>query len=191
MSEEKPEPKFTRVGGFAPQVLVRGGTMSSKQTNDIARFEANSNQRRSQQEQQKQIASAQHGPGSVASLRSRRLITQDSPRLVLWYKKHEQYCLSEITTVARSSGVGMEMMFTLVCTKCLERGVPQGQAQLQIRESHRNFSIDDTKRGPKRVEFGSVNQVVQQCGTVTVEDTVRCGACGWAVRIVDSKVEEV
>jgi hypothetical protein len=190
MSEEK-QPKFTRVGGLSPQVFVRGGTMSSKQSNDIAQFEANSNQRRAQQAQQQQIASAQHGPGSVASLRSRKLITQDSPRLVLWYKKHNQYCLSEITTVAKPSGDGMEMMFTLVCTRCLERRVPQGQAQLQIRESNRKFSIDDTKRGPKRVEFGTSVQVVQQCGTVTVEETVRCGACGWAVRIVDSKVEEV
>ena len=191
MSEEKSKPNFTRVGGMAPQVIVRGGTMSSRQTNEMKQFEANSDQRRAQQERQQQIASAQHGPGSVASMRSRRLITQDSPRLVLWYKKHDQYCLSEITLVAKPGGGGMETMFTLVCTRCLERGVPQGQAQLQIRESHRSFSVDNTKGGPKRIEFGGMSQVVQQCGTVTVEDTVRCAACGWAVKIIDSKVEEV
>lgn len=189
MSAEKP--KFTRAGGMAPQVIVRGGTMSSRQENDMKAFEANSNQRRAQQDQQQQIAAGQHGPGSVASMRSRQLITQDSPRLVLWYKKHDQYCLSEITLVAKPGGGGMETMFTLVCTRCLERGVPQGQAQLQIRESNRSFSIDDTKQGPKRVEFGSMSQVVQQCGTVTVKETVRCSACSAAYRIVDSKVEEV
>lgn len=193
MSDKTPPkpPKYTNLGGAAPQVIVKGGTMSSRQTLEVQKAEADANFRRGKQDQQRNIASTQHGPGSVATLRSRKLITQDSPRLVLWYKKHDQYCLSEITMVAKEDGQGMEPMFTLVCTRCLERGLPQGQTQLQVRNSNRKFSIDDTKRGPQRVEFGTTVQVVQRCGTVTVEDTVRCSACGWAVRIVDSKVEEV
>ena len=192
-------PKYTTAGGLplvsavAPQVIVRGGTLSSSQENLIKQHEHDANVRRDAEDQRAQIAATQQGPGSMASMRSRKLITQDSPRLVLYYKKFDQFCLSEITMVARQDGPGMESMFTLVCTKCcFERGIPQGQAQLQIRESHRKFSIDDTKRGPRRVEFAGRAQIVQQCGTVTVEDVVRCPTnCGWRVRIIDSKVEEV
>lgn len=163
--------------------------MSSRETHRIAKEEAEANQRRGGQEQQRQIAAGQHGPGSVASMRSRKLITEDSPRLVLFYRKHEQYCLSEITMVP--NGSSLEPMFTLVCTGCLLRGVPQGQAQLQVRSSNRKFSIDDSKRGPQKIHEGGVPRIVQSCGTVTVEEKVRCGSCGWTVRIVDSKVEEV
>lgn len=164
--------------------------MSSSLERNIKASEADANQRRAQQDQAQRIAAQQQGPGSIASLRSRKLITADSPRLTLWYRKHDQYCLSEITSVPNGTG-GIEMMFTLVCTKCLERGVPQGQAQLQVRESNKKFSIDDTKRGAQQIHVGGIPQVVQRCGTVTVEETVRCGHCGWAVKIVDSNVEEV
>lgn len=180
------KPKLSSV----PTVILKGGTLSSKQTNEIKQAEHEANQRRAQQDQQMAAAAQPLGPGAVGSMRSRRMITQDSPRLVLWYKKHEQECVSEITMVAGSAGV-MDPMFTLVCTKCLERGLPQGQAQLQVRNENRKFSIDHTTRGPKKVFFGSTSQIVQICGTVTVEDKVRCPSCGWTVRIVDSKVEEV
>lgn len=191
MSEET-KPNYAQAGGVpvAPQVLIRGGTMSSRQTNKMRQDEVDANRRRALQDQQQQIAGSQQGAGGVAALRSRKLITQDSPRLVLWYKKHDQYCLSEITMVPGTSG-GLEPMFTLVCTRCLERGVPQGQAQLQVRNSNRSFAIDDTKRGPQTIHEGNVPRVVMSCGTVTVNDTVRCGNCGWAVKIVDSRVEEV
>lgn len=165
--------------------------MSSALTTQIQKDEADANRRRSLQDRQRQIAGNAHAPGSVASLRSKKLITEDSPRLVLWYRKYDQYCLSEITMVAMPEGGGMEPMFTMVCTTCIRRNVPQGQAQLQIRNSNRAFSLDETKRGPKKVEFGQTAQIVQQCGTVTVEDAVRCGNCGQRYRIVDSKVEEV
>lgn len=187
-------PNYTTAGGLplAPQVIVRGGTLSSRQEHSIKQQEADANERRALEDQRAHIASTQNGPGNIASMRSKKLITQDSPRLVLWYKKYDQYCISEITMVAAPNGAGLEPMFTLVCSNCLARGVPQGQAQLQIRNSNRKFSIDDTKRGPQRIHEGGVPRVVQRCGTVTVEDTVRCPTnCGWAVRIVDSKVEEV
>jgi hypothetical protein len=186
------KPKFTSVGGvpLAPTVFVKGGTLSSSQTNQIKQAEHEANQRRAKQDQEMAAAAQPMGPGSIGSLRSRKLVTEDSPRLVLWYRKQEQECVSEITMVPGSSGQ-LDPMFTLVCTKCLERGLPQGQAQLQVRNEHREFSIDHTKRGPKRVFFGNVPKVVNICGTVTVKDKVRCGACGWTVRIIDSKVEEV
>lgn len=186
------KPNFSSVGGvpLAPTVFVKGGTLSSRQTQQIQQAEHDANQRRAQQDAEMAKAAQPLGPGTVGSLRSRRMITEDSPRLVLWYRKHEQECVSEITMVPGSSGQ-LDPMFTLVCTKCLERGLPQGQAQLQVRNEHREFSIDHTQRGPKRVFFGNTPKIVHICGTVTVKDKVRCGACGWTVRIVDSKVEEV
>lgn len=188
-------PKYTSVGGvpLAPEVIVRGGTMSMRQEAQIRKNEDDANRRRAYQDRQQEVARTQNGPNTVASIHQKRLITEDSPRLALWYRKYDQYCLSEITMVNPPGTVGMEPMFTLVCARCLERGVPQGQAQLQVLNSNRRFSVDDTKRGPKKIHSSGIPQVVQICGTVTVEETIRCGAagCGWAVKITDSKVEEV
>jgi len=181
-------------GGIQPTVIVKDGTVSSREEHRIKAQEHDAERRRKHQDQQ--VAMSNQGVGAdggVARLGNQNMINQSSPRLVLWYQKQQIECLSEITMVAGAAGQ-LEPMFTLVCPKCLERRVPQGQAQLQVRNSHRAFSVDTSKGGPRQVHIGGGQQhIVMEHGKVSVNDIVRCSntGCGWAVRITDSVVSEV
>lgn len=184
-----------KFGGSGPTLIVKDGTRSSREDNRIRKLEADAERRRRHQDTQARMSHQGVGAdGSVARLGNRRMVTQDSPSLLLRYKKGDLECKSEITMVQSPGGVGMEPMFTLVCPRCIERGTPQGQAQLQVRNSHRKFDVDTSKAGPQRVHVGNgVNQILMVHGTVTVHDVVRCSntGCGWRARITDSIVTEV
>ena len=124
------------------------------------------------------------------------MITGESPRLVLRYLNRDrslrQECISEITHIGGSAPGELDTMFSLVCPKCLERGLPQGESQLFIRNSHRKFHIDTRKAGPRPVDTPYGRDVVLVCGDVSVDDIIRCSNfnCDWAVRIDRSNVME-
>jgi len=130
------------------------------------------------------------------------MINQNSPRLILRYLNKDGSihleCKSEITLVPppnSSDAAPLEMMFAMVCPRCVSRGVPQGEAQMMIRESHRKFWIDEKRKGQvEPLEWpGGVREFVTICGTVTVQDIVRCSNynCNYAVRIENSNIREV
>ena len=183
-----------KFGGSSPTLIVKDGTRSSREDNRIKRMEADAERRRRHQDTQARMSQQGVGAdGSVARLGNRRMVTQDSPSLLLWYVKQQTHCKAEFTMVQTRDG-GMESMIVMVCPKCVASGVPQGQAQLKIHKSHRNFDIDESKKGAERVHTGGgVEQIVMVHGKVTVHDVVRCSntGCGWAARITDSIVTEV
>lgn len=174
---------------------MKDGTTSSAYDESMMRKEADAKRRRNHQDIQTKMSGQRHGGNAVARLGSHRFITQDAPRLVLFYKKYNQECISEITMVPKPNSPEMEMMFTLVCPRCLERKVSQGEAQLMVRNSHRSFWVDDrpANKAPKMVNMFGMMQQVLPAGTVTVKDIVRCTnlGCGWGARITDSIVEEI
>jgi hypothetical protein len=190
--------KQFKVGGVgAPTIIMKGGTTSSRYDNEMAKKQADADKRRQHQDTQMAIAQKQSGAdGSVARLGSHRMIGNDSPRLVLQYLNRDrsirQECISEITHVNGAKPGELDMMFSLVCPKCIERGLPQGECQLFVKNSHRKFHLDTRKAGPRRVESAFGVQLVLVCGTVTVDDIIRCSNfnCTWSVRIDDSKVVE-
>ena len=189
--------KFNVGGVAAPTVIMKGGTTSSRYDNEMAKKQADADKRRQHQDTQMALAQKQAGAdGSIARLGSHRMVGSDSPRLVLQYLNRDgsvrQECISEITHVNGSKPGELDMMFSLVCPKCLERGLPQGECQLFVKNSHRKFYLDTRKAGPRRVESAFGAQVVLVCGTVTTDDIIRCSNfnCTWAVRIDDSKVTE-
>jgi len=181
--------------GIAPTVFMKGGSSTGNYDREMARKKANADQRRKHQDLQMAVGSRQGGAdGSMAKIGSQRMVTPESPKIVLFYQKMGADCISEVTQVPHPSIPGaLDTTVTLVCPKCLERGLPMGEAQLIIRESHRKFTIDERKRGPKMVHSGFQQQLVNVCGTLTVHDVVRCSNynCTWAVRIDDSIVREV
>lgn len=185
-----------------PTVIVKGGTTSSSYDKEMARRQADAERRRDIQDAQaalsQQGASSQDG-FSMARLGSARMITEQSPRLVLYYMAKDnsvrQECKSEITFYEHPTKPGeMDMMFAMVCPRCLERGIAQGESQMLIKAVHRAFWIDEKLKGaviPLRDPWGNLDPVII-CGTVTVQDTIRCSNfnCTYAVRINDSKVYE-
>lgn len=182
----------------APAVFVKGGTSSLKYDNLMAKKKADAEARRAHQDQQEKLASVSRGTdGSIARLGSKKLVSSESPRLVLRYlnrdKSIRQECISEITHIGGAEQGTLDTMFSLVCPKCLERGLPQGESQLFVRNSHRSFTIDPKKAGPVVVDSVFGRQVILICGTVSVQDIVKCSNynCTWSVRIDNSNVVEV
>jgi hypothetical protein len=181
----------------APAVFIKGGTTSGKYDKLMAQKAADAEARRAHQDRQEALARQQTGAdGSIARLGSRKLVSSDSPRLVLRYlnkdKSIRQECISEITHVAGAKQGELDMMFSLVCPRCLERGLPQGESQLFVRNSHRTFFINSDKAGMEAVDSVFGRQMILVCGTVTVQDVVKCSNfnCTWAVRIDSSNVME-
>jgi len=181
----------------SPNLLIKGRTLSSAW--DQQQKARQEDARRRRQHQDAQFALSQQRMTmdgkdvGVARLGSNRLITDDAPRLVLSYRNYDQEGISEITFVPRQDKPSeMEMMFTLVCIGCLKRGIPQEDAQLMVRQTHREFSIDDRPQN-KRPRFVENFGMVSPAGLVTAKDTIRCSNvnCSWAVKIIDSIVEEV
>lgn len=180
-----------------PQIIIKDPSASSSWFDkEMAQRTQDAERRRTHQDTQMQMAKHRGGPADAVRFGSKRMITQDAPRLVLHYRKYGYDCVSEVTWVPMIGKPGaQELMFTLVCPRCLERKVPQGEAQLMVRESHRHFWIDDRPehKRPVMVNMFGVEQQILPAGKVTVADTVRCTnvGCGWAVRITDSMVTEI
>ena len=133
--------------------------------------------------------------GFVSSrLHSLRLMDSGAPKVVLYYLNRDgtvrQSCVSEFVMLPDG-----DELFTMVCPKCLERGIPSGDCQLQIRKSHRKWYRDPKKEGTLVLledPYGKPFQV-RICGTIYSEEILRCSNfnCNWAVRIEDSKVVAV
>jgi hypothetical protein len=182
-----------------PFGIVKGGTTSSAYDAEVAKTEDDARRRRLVQDAMYAKAQGPKKPGESVRLGSNRLINESSPRLVLSYMKKDktvrQQAVSEIATSAiPDRPEEIEANFTMVCPRCIDRGIPQGQAQMHIRDSHRKFWLDERKRGVVMVEYGwGEKQAVLIAGTVTCEDVIRCSNhnCDFACRIDDSKVYEV
>jgi hypothetical protein len=191
MSDHKPT---------GPTVIMKGGTSSSRYDKEIRLRQADAERRRALEAKRFEAArTARNAPApTTARIGSHSLINQSSPRLVLYYMNKDgtvrQECKSEITMIAGQNAGEMDTLFALVCPACLARGVPQGEVQIMVRNSHRRFEIDERKKGVVmlRDPFTGAPDPVIVCGTVTVQDTVRCSNynCNWAVKIGDSKVWE-
>lgn len=187
-----------------PTVIMKGGTSSSSYDKEMAKRNADAERRRALQDEQAAVAAqgakVDKDGFSLGRLGSARMVTQQSPRLVLYYmnkdKSVRQECKSEITFYEHPTKPGeMDMMFAMVCPRCLERGIAQAESQMLIKAAHRKFWLDEKLKGQivaLRDPWGNLDPVLI-CGTVTVQDVIRCANynCNYAVRINDSKVYEV
>jgi hypothetical protein len=183
----------------APEVFVKGGTTSSRYDNLQAEKAANAEARRKHEDALAQLVDDAPNDGAIARTGSQRMVTAESPKLVLRYLNRDgsirQECISEITffPVPNSLIGEIDQMFTLVCPRCLERGIVSGESQLMIQSRHRKWHLDERHRMLVPVETPDGPIIVHQAGTVTCDDIIRCSNfnCTWAVRIDNSNVREV
>jgi hypothetical protein len=178
----------------APTVYMKGGTTSSRYDNALAQKEADAERRRKAQDRMRSDVEGAVGQGAIGGLHEMRMVTQDSGKLWLQYLNDDgstyQDCVSEITVFPDPFGNAADMMFTLVCPKCVERGVPMGESQIMVRSSHRKWWLDETKRGVVAIPTEAGPMILHQAGHVTVQDIIRCSNfnCTWSVRIDGNKV---
>jgi len=205
---ESPKPDQS---GF---VFVKGGTSTSTYDNEMARRRDDARKRRDHEDRVADIASRGIRPGEAARLGEQRFVNQSTPMLVLFYMNRDgtvrQEAISEITMMEGGKQGELDLMFTLVCPRCVERGVPQGESQMMVRNSHRPFELHEDERAVRfGVEvrkfkkgqtvmvphpFAPLTQIaIIIAGTVWCKDTVRCDNynCNYAVRIEGSQVVEV
>jgi len=187
-----------------PITIVKGGTTTSRYDAEQSRRKLDADRRRAHTD--RMYATRDHAikQGDAARIGALRMVNEESPRLVLNYlnrdKTIRQQALSEITLlpVAKKKNE-WETTFTMVCPRCVERGVAQGEAQMHVRDSHRKFTLDERRKGEVVVvsfqydDGTKFQQAVLIAGTVSVHDTVRCDNynCDFACRIDDSNVIEV
>jgi hypothetical protein len=189
-------------------IIVKGGTTSSRYDREIQRRRVDAEQRREEQNRMYRQRREAPSRGAASRIGEAALINQSSPRLVLNYLNADgslrQQCKSEITVIPiKDRQNEWETMFALVCPKCLARGLPMGEAQMLVRDTHRKFHIRETRNPAKglpgkgdvvMIEYAwGIREAVKVAGTVTCEDIIRCSNhnCNYAVRIEDSKVREV
>ena len=185
-------------GNFTvPTVFIKGGTSSTRYDNAIAKKKADAEARRKKQDVMYHEAAHASEKGAVSRIGSQKLITNESPKAVLYYLNKDgsvrQECISEITMLPLPGGE-VDMMFTLVCPHCLERGVGQGESQLMVKNSHRKWHLREDIPADKKfvmLEDPYGNPIhVNVAGWITVEDTIRCSNynCNWACKIDKSRV---
>jgi hypothetical protein len=189
-----PEPAPTYDFGL-PTVIMRGGTTSSRQDAEYARHRVDAERRRREDDRQRDQRSGarQTQEGfEIARQGAMRMVTQASPKLVLHYMNRDgsirQDCESEITQIPE--GNGFCTMFAMVCPRCVERGVPQGMAQMMVRDNHRKWHLDTRHAGKvDLVDAWGEKRPVIVAGTVSCDDLIKCdNGCGYVVRIHNSEV---
>jgi len=198
MSDDKAEGGF-RIGG-APLGMVKGGTTPASYDAEMNRRREDAERRRDHQDRAYAWQTQAQKHGEAAKLGSMMFMDRGSPRLVLYYMAKDGTvafeCKSEITLVPdEEKPTQWQTMFAMVCPKCVARGVPQGESQMLVRDTHRRFWLDERRKGEivmLKYTWGFRESVIL-AGTVTVQDVVKCSNfnCDYAVRIEDSKVYEV
>jgi hypothetical protein len=183
--------------GLPLEMFVKGGTTTSAWDREKQEQYARSDALRAHQDRQYDaIHSAQDKPNIAAGMLSHELLGRGNPKVVIEYVYGDsalnRECLAELCMAPKVDNPDeSEMVLVLVCPRCLQRTGRQDDSQLVIRESHRKFWLDDTKKGTwlNGVD-GSVHPIA---GTITLADRVKCPAlgCTWAFRIDDSKLREV
>jgi len=183
-----------------PTIIVKGGTSRGSYDREVQRRKADAEHRRQKQDAMYRRRDHARQHGDIARIGETSLLNQSSPRLVLNYLNADgslrQQCKSEITVVPKKDRPNeWETVFALVCPRCLERGLPAGESQMLVRDSHRKFDIDERKKGTViMLDYAwGYREPVVIAGTVTCHDVIRCSNynCNYAVRIEDSKVIEV
>ena len=92
----------------------------------------------------------------------------------------EVKCLADLRLVGQA-----EMAVMVVCPRCVSRGIPQGQCQIQVRQGNRNWYLSDKGRGEPIMFDG---RMYQSAGTIMESERFRCPNCAWTARIDNNKL---
>ncbi len=181
-SPPPPDPRHP----VAPVVLMKGGTTSSAFDAEVRRASLEAEARRAEQEQDRAAADVPIEQGGAMRRTLDMGLPGRHPVAVLWCPTRdgtrERFMTCEVTE-AESNG---EVVLTLimVCPRCVERGIPQDQAQMQIRSNHRAWYLDTRTRGHvfKDPDSGELHVLA---GTVTGPGPYTCAAfnCGFKFSI--------
>lgn len=188
--EAAPQPS---IFGLPVAAYIKGGgTTTSAHDKRVMEIEADAERRRDQALAEKKLASAPieeggakvftHHLSSNANVEAGFVLLQYlTPKGDVRYENGEELqCLADVHMLSAD-----ELCLTLVCPSCKNRGIPQGQCQMRIRQKNKHFDLDVTKAGELIVFEG---KPYRSAGVVRESDRFRCDQCGWAARIINNCV---
>lgn len=190
--EARPAPT---IWGAPLASFVRGGTSTMGNDRDIAEREADAEKRRDVSDAEKRIAQVpvEHGGGRIYANRltenhqiPKAYIVLDfvSSRGEPVYKDGVPLqCLADLVTIGPN-----ELALILVCPKCIQNKRPQGDAQIQIRQSNKHWTLD-TRKGGELVRFE--DGLYPTAGRIEECEPFTCDRCGWCARITDNRVRSI
>jgi len=182
--------------------FVRGGTPTMAHERAVAEQEADAEKRRDIAAEERRIARVPIDQGGGKMYQQRFTATPGVPQAYvlldyltsrgepMLYLGQPLQCLADLTISGEqigSDGFGahsQEMTLHIVCPACIARGMPQGQAQLTIRQSNKHWQLDTNGAGMPII---FENQAYSSAGRVVECERFRC-PCGWAARIYNNKV---
>jgi hypothetical protein len=195
--------------GLPAAMFVKGGTHTSGHDRMVAEAEADAEHRRDLQDAERRLARVpvEQGGGKIFENRFNPGAhgSQVSPMVLLKYltpSGEERYengdqlqCLADIK-VGIDPLHPNELTLILVCPKCQE-SEPQGQNQIQIRQTNKKWELDLTTAGQPfdwvewvRVPGGWKKNVFvfPSAGVVRESEPFSCPKCGWRARIEKNRV---
>jgi hypothetical protein len=89
-------------------------------------------------------------------------------------------CLADVRVISAT-----ELALIIVCPRCVSRDVPQGQCQIQIRQSNRAWHLD-TRTAGSPIWFDGDMYV--SAGEVMESEEFGCTACNWRAKIDHNKI---
>ena len=196
-------------GGFGVPIdmFVKGGTTSRRHDRMVAEEEADAERRRDEQAFMRHMASIPIEEGGARMYENRMALNPtglptESAKVELTYLRpsgEPEYnhgkplkCLADII-------VGMdplkpeELTLIVVCPQCEQR-MPQGQCQIQIRQSNRNWYLDPRTAGEliaweEQDELGRKRVIpYRSAGRVMDGERFTCPRCDWSARIDNNRV---
>lgn len=183
-----------KILGLPSAVYVKGGgaTPSWEETKRIQREEADAEKRRDEQDQERRLAQIPVEQGGAKMYTRTAADPNSTPKVLLKYmtsRGEPRYefgqpveCLADVIVPPDNPD---DLVLTIVCPQCKERGVPQGQCQLKIQQSNRSWHLDNRTAGELIVFDG---QPYYSAGKIMDSERFTCPKCAWSARIHDSKI---
>jgi hypothetical protein len=166
----------------SPIIIVKGGSTPASYDKEIHELEADAEKRRDEQDEARKLCSKPVEEGGGQLYNKWFGHPKDDPKVLIKMvnskgeTEYEMLCELVVEELATS----MSLIF--VCPDCVERGIPQGQAQVRVNDKHRKFFLDDRTKGQPIMFDG---EVYVSAGLITDSETLRCSnfQCGFKCKI--------
>ncbi len=171
-----------------------GGTTSGKHDNMVAEWRHEDEVRRKEQDEQRKIASVPVEFGGAKMYNRQTGSPQETAKVLLDYLNEAGepliletkpiQCLADIIS-GMNHNDPTDLALIILCPYCWNRGIPAGRCQIHALQSNRAWHLDLRGQGELLIFEG---QPYRSAGIVMDSEPMKCGNCGWKIRVHRNKV---
>lgn len=189
--------------GHPLDMFVRGGTHTSGHDRMMAERVADAERRRDVAAKERQLAAVPIEDGGAQMFTNNMALNPQAEAASVLLKyctprgevKHangdEIYCVAEVLMMG-----GGDLAVQLVCLRCKERGVHQGECQLLVRQSNRKWHLDTRGWDGSSASFPHKagqpfmfdGKPYRSAGVICDSERFSCPNCSWSARIDGNRV---